>query len=394
MEARLPEAWKTLYCPATVVAGVALATATANFFLPVYLKSELRFTGSQIGWLYALYSMTTLLAVIPAGLRNDRSSPRRLIAWSLVLISAAALGMTFARGSLFYGATFLLYGLGLSTFRISTDALMFKTGNGRSPGMRFGWFNALKMGGVGAGTFAAGYVLWKWGFAGGLLLVAAIACLTLSATPMLSPVKVGFPGLREYVSDLKEPAVASFLAWLFLFSLHWGAELTCYGLFLRENLGLSLTGMGWYMGTEYMALAATCLWAGFHYDRGLDLRLLAAAGLLASGVGQISMCEASQWPSLAWRCVHGIGDGLIMTVLYIGVANLFQQSRVGGNSSAVNLVMMMGSFVGSLIFGPMGEQFGYDKPLLITGVVVAMLSLPTMAPLASRSWSRAGHHLR
>ncbi|WP_264861300.1 hypothetical protein [Klebsiella pneumoniae] len=38
-----------------------------------------------------------------------------------------------------------------------------------------------------------------------------------------------------------------FAIWLFLFYLHWGAEFTSYGLFLRENLRLSLLGMGFYM---------------------------------------------------------------------------------------------------------------------------------------------------
>ena len=152
--------------------------------------------------------------------------------------------------------------------------------------------------------------------------------------------------------------------------------MTSYGLFLRERLELSLAGMGWYMGAEYLVLAATCFWAGMRYDRGLDMRTLAIPGLVLSGLGQILMCVPVLWFSVLWRCIHGIGDGLIVIVFYVGVARLFNLSRIGGHSSVANLVMMMGSFFGALAFGPLGERFGYDKPLMATGVLAVLLALP------------------
>ena len=378
MQRLLSEEWRTLHWPSAVGACISVATATANFFLPVYFKSELGFTGSQIGLLYALFSVMTILAVVPIGFRNDRSSPRLLVALSLVLISAAAAGMAVATGFVPYLMVFLLYGLGLSAFRISIDALMFKTGNGQETGRRFGWFNAFKMIGFGVGTVGAGYLLKARGFPGTLGLIAAITFLTLFLIPFLSSVKVGFPRLRDYLSDFQEQGILAFVTWLFLFSLHWGAEMTSYGLFLRERLELSLAGMGWYMGAEYLVLAATCFWAGLRYDRGLDMRTLAIPGLVLSGLGQILMCVPVLWFSLLSRCIHGIGDGLIVIVFYVGVARLFNLSRIGGHSSVANLVMMMGSFFGSLAFGPMGERFGYDKPLLATGALAVLLALPVI----------------
>jgi predicted MFS family arabinose efflux permease len=63
-----------------------------------------------------------------------------------------------------------------------------------------------------------------------------------------------------------------------------------------------------------------------------------------------------------------------MVVMYSGIARLFDVGRIGGHSAGVNLVMMIGTFIGSVIFGPMGERFGYEIPLVVTGAVVVVLA--------------------
>ena len=367
---------KNLHGPAVLVTVVTTATAMTHFFLPVYLKQTLGFSGSQIGLLYALFSVTTLLAVVPVGLRNDRSSPRAMIALSLALAAAAALGMAGARRFPVFVGVFLLYGLGLAALRISMDALMFKSGGTARSGFRWGIFNGFRMVGMTLGTLGAGHVLARWSFPAGLGLMAVVLAAALIIPVFLSPVKVGFPGMREYLEDLKAPGVLGFMTWLFLFSLHWGAELTSYGLFLREGLGLTLSGMGWYMSLEFVIVGLTCFWAGPRCDRGMDVRTLAVWGMLLSGAGQVFMCSPDVAVSLFWRGVHGVGDGLILIVMYLGVARLFHPDRVGGLNSGVTLVMMLGTFAGSLVFGPMGAALGYDVPLKGTGVLVVALAIP------------------
>lgn len=373
-----------LHGPTVLIAVVSAATAMANFFLPVYFKKSLGFSGAQIGVLYALFSVTTILAVVPVGLRNDRTSPRRLIAVSLAVTALAALGMAASQRFSVYLGVFLLYGLGLSAFRISTDALLFKSGGPERAGLRWGTVNGFRMVGMTLGTLSAGVLLTRWSFPAALGLLAGVAAACLLIPPFLSPVRVGFPRLQEYAADLRGPGVLGFMAWLFLFSLHWGAELTSYGLFLSENLALDLAGMGRYMAVEFLVLAGTCFWAGPRCDRGMEPRTLAIWGLLLSGGGQVFMCSQALGVSLFWRAVHGLGDGLIVIVMYLGVARLFHPDRVGGLNSGVNLVMMLGAFAGSLIFGPLGAAFGYDLPLMVTGGLVAALALPLSRRRARR----------
>jgi len=368
--------WRMTYWPGVLVALVSAATSMANFFLPVFFRDGLGFSGTEIGLLYALFSMTTILAVLPVGWRNDRTSPRWLIAAGLTLIGAAGFGMAGVKTFLPYLFVFFLYGLGISLFRISIDTLVFKTSESRTAGERWGSFNAFRMIGVAMGTIGAGYVLAVWGFPGGLRLLAALALASLAITPLLLPVKVGFPRLHEYLQDLRAPGILGFLLWLFLFSLHWGAELTSYGLFLRKNLQLPLSGMGWFMAAEFLALTLTCLWAGPRSDRGMKQSSLAIAGLVISGTGQILMCVPVLWLSLPARCLHGVGDGFIVIVTYLGIARLFDQTRVGGHNSTVALIMMVGTFIGSLLFGPLGEKLGYAVPLIATGALVGLLALP------------------
>ncbi len=160
-----------------------------------------------------------------------------------------------------------------------------------------------------------------------------------------------------------------FAAWLFLFCLHWGAETTSYGLFLKERLGLTPQGMGWYMATEFAVLAITAYWYGRSwYGRLSSLSLLSLA-LVTSGLGHILMTIPNVGLSLAWRLVHGFGDALIMMEIYTTIARLFHVDRIGGHSSLINLVSVGGSFAGALIFGPLGAAYGYQWPLIISGCI-------------------------
>jgi MFS family permease len=52
---------------------------------------------------------------------------------------------------------------------------------------------------------------------------------------------------------------------------------------------------------------------------------------------------------------------------YTTISRLFQVERVGGHSGLISLVTTLGTAVGSLIFGPIGAQMGYEWPLIISG---------------------------
>jgi len=376
--------------PAGLAGTYAILISFTQFFLPVFFEGDLGFSGAQIGLLYAGLSITSVIASFPAGLSTDRITPRMVILGSLILLSAASAGLGIVRSFWVYLLVFILFGTAINVFQISLYSHTFKILDPERRGRGIGAFMAVRMIGFGLGTLGGGYLLMLLDFpktllllAGGSLVMAAV-CLALPRLPAAKTT------LSEYRADFLRPKVLLFALWLFLFSSHWGAENTSYGLFLKKNLDLSLVGMGWYMTLEFVMFSATAYVVGVMGDRGRSLSAILIAGLLLSGVGHLLMVIPILPVSLFFRALHGIGDGAVSIVMYLGVMRMFLPERIGGNSGIVGLILMSGTLVGALVFGPMGEHFGYALPLIVSGAVtLALIPFPLVAMKRKRAGQAA-----
>ncbi|MBM4370817.1 MAG: MFS transporter [Deltaproteobacteria bacterium] len=365
--------------PAILAGAFTLVSATGNFFLTVYFREELGFSGARIGLLYALQAVAGVLVALPAGLGNDRILTRHMVAGSLLVQAAGFAVMAGVEAFLPFAGVFLLWNLAANVFRMSLDIHVLKHDDGVQTAPRVARFQAARYGGFAAGTVAAGGALDALGFHPAFLLTAAVVAALALASRALPATAVHRAPMAAYRRDLRAPGVLFFYAWLFLFATHWGAEFTSYSLFLREDLRLSLQGMGWYMAAEFVAMAAAFLFQG-HRPRALDrLRSLAVTGLVLSGAGQVAMTLTGV-PALSCACrfVHGLGDASVLLVFYLGVARLFVAERLGGNSGMVNTMTMLGMVVGALVYGPLGEAAGYGVPLAVSGGITAVLALPVL----------------
>ncbi len=351
--------------------GGAFAIAITVFFMPVYLK-KIGFSGQEIGLLYALFSLTSIVTSFPSGIASDRFYARNLIVIALLLLSISIFTQSLVRDFMLFLIAYLTYGLGQNLFRVSLDALLLKT-LPKQVGKTYGFFNGARMLGFTLGGITGGLLLNHYDFVYTLRAVALLYLLmttTWFLLPKTIPIKFG---LQAYWRDFSTPRVLLFALWLYLFYLHWGAELTSYGLFLRENLGLSLKGMGLYMSAEFAVVGLASIINGLRLQKGVSLHQIAILGLLCSGIGHMGMIIEILPISLAFRLLHGFGDGTIMVLSYVGIAKLFKVERIGGNSGLITLSIMLGSFTGSLIFGPLGEKFGYQYPLFISGAITLCL---------------------
>ena len=348
--------WAADWLPAALTGLLLFGTAAAAFFMAVFFREDLGFSGAKVGVLFAGQAMTGMLAAIPVGVGNDRVTSRLLVAVGLVL-QAAGLGLLVVVRSFGWTlAAFLLYSAAANLFRMSLDLQVLKTDTGERTGIRVGLYQAGRFAGMLAGVLLSGYLLAGIDFSTALVAMGGYCALLSLLSARLPPTPVGRASLAAYFADLKNPRVLAFSVWLALFATHWGAEFTSYTLFLRSDFGLTFPQMGWYLSAEYAAISLTVLLLGRRVDRGGGLRTLAFVGLLASGFGHIVMV----WPclaiSLCARVSHGMGDGMMFLVFYVGLARLFPAARLGGNSGVVNTATLAGMVLGSLAWGPLGES--------------------------------------
>lgn len=360
--------------PSALMCVFSFVTAFTNFFLPIYFRDTLGYSGAQIGVLFGALALTALVAAVPVGLGADRLTPKRILVVLFLMLALSAFGMARVEGFGACVAVFVVFGIAINGIRISLDTLYLKTDHGDETGERMGLYQAVRMAGIAVGTAAGGYLLYRVAFASTLIALSlASAAMLLGALGLPSTRTIRLH-LAEYRADFLRLKVVLFMAWLFLFSTHWGAEQTSYALFLQDTLGLSLWQMGLYMGAEFIPLGAAVWWCGRASDQGRSLRAMAVAGLVLSGAGQVAMCVPHVSLSFVARLVHGVGDGALTIVVYVGMAKYFHFDRMGGNYGLVFLIVSAGSVVGSILYGPLGQHYGYAVPLLASGVLTLLIS--------------------
>ena len=292
------------------------------FLLPLYLKGNLHFSGAQIGLLYAVLSLNAILVSFPVGVIGDRYPARILTRVGLAATAASLWGLALVGSFWPFLAVFWGFGMSIQLFRLSLDTLLFKEDHANAP-RRLGQYNAMRMGGMLVGVLLGGAAYYWLDFIITLKLFSLGVLLLIAPTVRLPLTRGVRTALFDYGRDFLAAPVLFFVTWLFLFTLHWGAEATSLSLFLEHNLGLSPLGVGAYMAGEFGVVALTAyIYGRFWAGRLKPLTFLALA-LVFSGTGHICMTYPYLAWSFAWRAVHGFGDGLILMETYTTITRLF-----------------------------------------------------------------------
>jgi MFS family permease len=183
--------------------------------------------------------------------------------------------------------------------------------------------------------------------------------------------------LEEYRKSVLEPRVLFLSVVFFLFSIHWGAEMVSYALFLKENLGLDKIQIGWYtaLGFVMVGLGAYAGYYVMHRGWVTDLITLLIVGFALSGVFHILMCVPNVAWSFSFRLAHEVGDGLVSLVFYHGISRTFHVDRIGGCAAFISLWTAIGSCGGAILFGYVNDLAGPAWPLMISGAIAAVLAV-------------------
>lgn len=349
-------------------------TQVVLFFLGIYF-TQIELTGVQQGILFAVYPLTGILSAVPIGLLNDRVYPRTLIAIGYLLIATQYLGITQTTDFYALIGLFTLGSLGAQLNQLSLDAFFYKNSDHQKP-QQTGSYVGTFLSGSGLGIILGGLLLEKIPFTG-MFLGIAIAALGASILSqiILPKTEVFHFEFHLYKKDLQKSTILLFATLIFLWTLHMGSEVTSYGLFLRENLGLSYTGMGLYMGLTILTMLGWARWAGHLIHHGTPIRYIVYAGLFFSGVGHFVVTVPMVEISIIGRIIHEAGDAFMFVFLYDGVQKLFPIERAGGNSGVIRFVQNGALILGVLAFAPLGKTYGNIYPLIIASTF-SILAIP------------------
>ncbi|MBW2987433.1 MFS transporter [Candidatus Woesearchaeota archaeon] len=346
-------------------------------FLPIYFL-ELGFNGWQTGVLLSLFTISALIISFPVGVASDRLGSKHLIMIGLLLLAVFSFGVGLLQNFWLFVILFLIGGFGNTIVQISVVSVTYKIIRNHHRGKRFGIFNALSHFGSAVGIFIGGFLLMKSGFspvlkfAGGMFIVLIVFAFFIPKTR-----KSSF-NLKFYELDFLKKPVIIFVIIMFLYSLHWGAEKTSFALFLQTVIGLSKIQIGIYISAAILFLVIFSYFFGKKLDgRWSDIKLL-YIGLILSGLGHILMTYPNLYSSFIFRVLHEIGDAGVLLISYVGASKMFSLKRIGGDGGALRAIMILGSFAGALIYGPVGYRFGYNWPILVSGIIILFTCLLAM----------------
>lgn len=343
------------------------------FYWGIYFTS-LGLSGAQQGILFAIYPIVTLLVVVPIGFLNDRIPSKYLGALGFFLLASQFFGFATTTNFQLFVLVSIFGGIGTNLITLSVDSFFYKNSN-REKSKEIGSYVGTFLLAAGLGTFTGGTMLqfltfqtWLYTLMG-VALSMSLFCLTLPKN------RVFQEKIKAYKRDLWNFRVIAFILVIFLWAIHFGAENTSYGLFLRENLHLSHQVIGLYTGLAIITMYGWSRYAGALIHRGMSVTKLLVIGLTLAALGQLIMTVPSLPISFLGRLIHEGGDSFGFVFLYHGVRRLFPKERVGGSAGVIRFSDASGAMLGAFFFAPLGAA--YDNAYVFwvsSGLIV--LSLP------------------
>jgi len=350
-------------------------------FLPVYFKS-INLTGWEIGILMAISPLVSFLVSFPIGMMNDNFDSRRLVMISMLLLSFNFFTLIFIKDFWFLLILFIIVGVSANLWELSLRTIVLKTISKLKKGTELGLYIFIGIMGTFLGLLIGGYLLENLNF-GVVFMVSGFGFLLLALySKVLKKTKTSVTSVKQYIGDLKNKNVIWLAILYFVLTLHWGPEKTSLVLFLTEDVGLTLFNSGILLAFAVLFLAFTAYLFGKRYEQNkLNLKTMLVFGLLLSSIGSIGWYfTLDPLPLFLLRVVHEIGDGAFMIFILLEITDIFKKKRIGGNSSFITLVGVLGGVTGTVIAGGLGDIYGNAFPIFISGLLslAALLIVPKL----------------
>ncbi|NQV08687.1 MFS transporter [Candidatus Woesearchaeota archaeon] len=346
----------------------AFVNGLTIFYLPIYLK-DIGLSGFQIGILFSISVVVGFIFVFQIGVLTDRFSIRRLIAIGLSLMALYSIGFALTKSFWLLLVFFFISGFGYYLHALSLDSFTLKMVK-ESMGRMLGIYSAFKSIPFAVGALLGGYALYLFGFKAMLIISAILYLICIYLVFYIPKTSKKVEEVKTYFKDFFKPKILFFSFLIFIFTLHWGVEKVSYTLFLKENLGLSMIQMSWYIAVPIIFLGLASMWFGKGFDTHFSTKRLLVISFVVSGLGfALLAMTTNPWISVFFRIMHEIGDGAFMVFVFIGAKSFFSRYKLGGSYGLITIVTIAGAFFGSLIFSPIGATYGYHVPHIITGIL-------------------------
>jgi DHA1 family multidrug resistance protein-like MFS transporter len=163
-----------------------LAYGALETFLPLYALA-VGLAEWEIGLIFGLQTVTTLLTKPIMGRLSDRLGRRTLIALGLLVSAAALAAVPWTASMLLLAVLAMLFGLGVAVVTSSTAAFVADLAHGMAHGAALGTLGTIMDVGHASGPIIAGLLIARFSYAPAFAIIAVV--LILAAGGFLTTVK-------------------------------------------------------------------------------------------------------------------------------------------------------------------------------------------------------------
>jgi nucleoside transporter len=336
--------------------------------LALYLSDVVRFSGAEIGWIFATQAIACVVALFAGGQAADRLiSTEKLLAICHAIGGTAMFALAFQTSFWPFFTIMLIYQLAYIPTMSLTNAIAFHhLTDARND------FGKIRMWGT------IGWIAASWPFVfilagksgtelhnalGSIFTVAGLASyalaafsLTLPATPPATT-SAARNAPFEAIRLLAAPAILV----LFIVTFMDALVHQCYFQWTSPFLERAGLAANWIMPAMSIGqIAEIVTMAGL----GLVLRRLGWRATMAIGVAAhavrffVYSLGDPLWLMVAINVVHGVCYAFFFAAVYIFVDEHFPKDSRASAQGLFNLLILgLGPFVGSLLWGALGDRF-------------------------------------
>ena len=296
-------------------------------FLPVFLKS-LSFSDSRIGIIIGIFSVSSLMMILPAGFLSDVLSPKKLAVFEALLFFIYTAGLSSVRN--FYPLMGIAFvgGFAHSMLNITLYVLFLKVMGLELRGKKIAFFQVGAYLGFGGGPLIGGWIVQYYSFQSLFLLATALSFILIVLTISLKDRPGAAFTITDYKVELKDRKILLLIGIILVYATHFGVEQTSFSLFMKDTLRFpdQRIGLVFFILGIWMAVLAPI--AGHSFDRSRNIIRLLLIGLMASGLFQIATGYVSTFEELIFiRVLHTMGDALIILTIGILTSEFFPVVR-------------------------------------------------------------------
>lgn len=365
-----------------IVAFQGLLGRIIGYFLPLYFE-ELGYSGAQFGLYFTFASLSTIILSLPMGISTDKKPIAYILMFSFLLSSLSRVGFIISKSFLVFSVFSFVGSFGTRFIMVAKESMFFKISEKTSP-LHAGQYQLVNFVFMGIGMIMGSFIIAKFSFWHAFVVGAAGSLLLALFSYFVPRTETMAIKLEDYKIALFTPKVF-FLIFIFvLSSLHWGAENVCFPKFLRHNLHLSVQGIGLYTGIGFIFVGLGAYLGVVLVQKKIikDLQKLLIIGFFVAGLFHVLMCVKNVYWSFFFRLCHEIGDGFVFLAFYYGIPRIFHIKTIGGCAAFISVWMWTGAFLSAILFGYIGDTYGNQWPLIISGII--LMTIPFLIYLRKK----------